>query len=43
MLKRFIEDVSLQQLTPSLQVGEARFSARLSANVEKHRPSRLVV
>jgi hypothetical protein len=30
-------------LTPSLQVGESAFSARLSADVEEHRTPRLIV
>jgi hypothetical protein len=30
-------------LTPSLQIREPTLSARLAANVEKHRPTRLVV
>jgi hypothetical protein len=30
-------------LTPSLQVGESAFSACLSADVEEHRTSRLIV
>jgi hypothetical protein len=30
-------------LTPSLQVGESAFSARLSADVQEYRTSRLIV